>query len=419
MHNKCILQFVNTKRPSDVIKKSVIHLHDFGGHGFPAELSRELASLNFQICHCFSGDYVSGKGNISLAQTDPVNLEFVKIETGTNFNKHSFMNRICYELLYAFKLRAHLREKKYDFLILCNTPPIISFFVSLFVTKNSLITWHQDIWSLAVIDELRRRKLFFSSKLLKILSFPEYISLKKSIAIVAISEDFKDFYSLLKLSTESIFYVENWAPTNLIFPEKRNNEWSRTNLTKNGARRILYSGTLGHKHDFNLLVDLMDNLNLNQNGYVLTIISEGASVTALQEIIKDRDDFIFLSFQNYSQLSQAFSAHDFCLTILSSEAAKYSVPSKVLSYLAAGAYPIAIMDPANRASQIIVEVGGKVVPLTESAAHDLASAIDTVSSGELAKVKTNARNYALKHFNIKKKAKVFVEIFELNSKGDE
>ena len=60
-----------------------ILLHDFAGHPFPAQLSRELASRGHTVTHAFCGVVTTGRGDLSRRTDDPPALRFADCGTST------------------------------------------------------------------------------------------------------------------------------------------------------------------------------------------------------------------------------------------------------------------------------------------------------------------------------------------------
>ncbi len=51
-----------------------LNIHDFSGHSFQVQLSRELAGCGHFVVQGFSSQFVTGRGRLELAPTDPVSL---------------------------------------------------------------------------------------------------------------------------------------------------------------------------------------------------------------------------------------------------------------------------------------------------------------------------------------------------------
>src|SRR5204863_5869685 len=160
-----------------------------------------------------------------------------------------------------------------------------------------------------------------------------------------------DFLPLLRswgIAEDRTTVVENWAPLDQVRPGIKPNWWSE----KNGLSDIpvlLYSGTLGRKHDPELLLKLAKGL---QHAIVL-VISEGAGTAWLKRHATAIPNLHLLPFQPEEALSDVFATADMVLVTLQEDAGEFSVPSKVLTYMAAGRPILASMPANNLAARTI------------------------------------------------------------------
>ena len=85
-------------------------VHDFSGHPFQAELSRQLASNGNEVEHVFSGQYESGKGHLAVGPDDAAGLSFRGITLDMPFEKYSPISRLKFERAYAKAWIKQLKE---------------------------------------------------------------------------------------------------------------------------------------------------------------------------------------------------------------------------------------------------------------------------------------------------------------------
>ena len=103
---------------------------------------------------------------------------------------------------------------------------------------------------------------------------------------------------------------------------------------------------------------------------------------------------------------------DVLVALLEADAAEFSIPSKVLSYLAAGRPVVGMMPAGNPAAHDIQTVGGVVVPPSHEGADTAAAWVASTSQDERATIGVAARHYAEQHFDVDKKAAEFNELIE-------
>jgi hypothetical protein len=159
------------------------------------------------------------------------------------------------------------------------------------------------------------------------------------------------------LSTSNVHVIENWAPLADISVRPKSNAWA---VEQQLAERevVLYSGTLGLKHDPALLLQLAEALRSRPQALIV-VTSEGPSADAVQKdaAAMKLQNIRVLPFQPFETYADVLGSADVLIGILQADAGRFSVPSKILSYLCA-ARPIVLSAPAeNLASRTVTAAG--------------------------------------------------------------
>lgn len=404
-----------------------IQVHDFSGHPFQAELSRELAGRGLIVEHAFSTQYTSGKGALERRPGDPQTLSFRAIETQRRFEKYSLVRRLAFERSFASAWIDQLTRQRPDLVIACNVPLFALYRFSRFARRTGLpyVLWHQDVFSLAISEELDRRLPH-----VPILPHPlqragsRYVTrLERDIVesarrVVAIDDAFVRQYEAWHLDTSHVEVIPNWAPIDEIVPQERDNEWAATNLGRQEPLRLIYAGTLGRKHNPLLLVELLDRVRERGLDAELTVISEGEGADLLAEAAAERPaiaDFVrLLPFQPADRLSQVLASGDVLVALLEPGASKFSIPSKVLSYLSAGRPVLGIMPADNPAAVDIKQVGGCVVEPGHDGLSAAVAWLESVSAdpAHMTVLRRQSRELAVERFGIDAIAKRFIEVID-------
>jgi putative colanic acid biosynthesis glycosyltransferase WcaI len=350
-----------------------IHLHDFSGHPFQAQLSRSLASREHEIVHSFSGQYVGGKGNLGTAGGGQHGPVFVPVVAPVEFRKYSLTGRALFESKFAPELVEVITRSKPDVVILCNLPLVALAIAMRRLESMSIpiVIWHQDVASIAMAQELRNRLPWvLAASAAAALSRLERNCIRRAQGVVAISPAFMDLYSRWGVQGENVRVIPNWAPLDEIFPARRDNEWAARHGLPGCSVRLLYSGTLGRKHNPLLLLELLRSLHARGVDAHLTVVSEGEGAEVLQGSVSDEEKELvtFLPFQRAEDLSEVLSSADFLISLLEPLASSFSVPSKVLSYLAVGRPVVGLMPGDNPASEDLRTAGGFVGPPSQTGA---------------------------------------------------
>lgn len=334
-------------------------VHDFSGHPFQVQLSRELARRGHDVVHSNCDAYVSGKG--ALVAEPGETIVFETIGDGLVFDKLRFAKRLVVEIRLGFELVRHVRSHRPDVAVLSNVqiPTLVIFAFAMLFVRIPWVLWHQDVYAVAVRsfagDKLSRGFTVVSA----IFEVAEKWCSRRAVAVVAISDAFVPVHE--KWGTaEKVTVIPNWAPLDEIVPVERKNDWA-VEQGLDDTLTLLYSGTLGLKHDPSLLVALTKQVRDTGVDAELVVVNEGPAA----EVIRDEADRLdvpvtLLPYQPYDRLPEVLGTGDVLLVLLDQRAGAFSVPSKTLSYLCAGRPVLGLMPLENAASTLVERAGGAV-----------------------------------------------------------
>lgn len=391
-------------------------VHDFSGHPFQAELSRKLADRGHDVEHVSAEQYVSGKGHLEHQPGDASGLTFRSITLGQQFKKYSPLARLRWERAYAKAWIATLRTSPAEVVVACNLPLLSMYLFSRYATRANLpyVMWHQDIYSYAMADELRRRLPGPLARLgTRILVGLEARCARRAAHVVAIGDAFEEVYPEWKIPADRVSVIPNWAPLDKIFPVERLNPRSSDLFDDDADVRLVYAGTLGRKHNPQLLVELLSTVRANGVDAALAVVSEGEAADDLAEAGRTQDLPIrVLPFQPADSLPDVLGSADVLVALLEPDATKFSIPSKVLSYMAAGRPILGLMPADNPAAIDIDSSGGFVADPTGDGARAGATWLVTLSTDPAARAEigVRTRNTAEEKFDVDKVASQFETI---------
>lgn len=376
-------------------------VHDYVGHPFQVQLSRELARRGMDVLHLHCGSFRTGKGAVDDA--DDARLRVEGVTLSREFAKYSPWTRFRQEREYGLKASARIREFRPDAVLSANTP--------LFAQKRLLsetkrlgsrfVFWQQDLLGIGVRRVLERRYGLLGSAIGN-----RFIALERSLllasdAVTVISDGFLPALEQLGIPTDRIYVIENWAPIGELPLRPRANEWAREQDLV-GKRVILYSGTLGLKHDPRAIVQLARHFSKHEDVEVV-VVSEGRGADWLRRQ-RDEESLVnlrLLPFQPYAVLPDVLASGDVLLTLLEADAGAFSVPSKVLSYLCAGRALLAAVPSDNLAAEVVRRSGGGVLVEPGDEADLVAGATRLLVDGDLREeLGRRARRYAEENFDV-------------------
>ncbi len=341
-----------------------ILVHDFSGHPFQVQLSRELSRRGEDVVYSSCGAYVSGKGRLTAGPGET--LVFETVGDGIVFDKSSFVRRLFQELRLGLELVRHVRAVRPDVALMSNVqvPTLVVFAAAMMLTRTPWVLWHQDVYSVA-IRSFAGAKLSRSFGLVaRAFEIAERWCSRRASAVVVIADSFVPVHQAWG-TADKVTVIPNWAPLDEIVPCERKNDWAVENELDD-TLTLLYSGTLGLKHDPALLVSLAAEVRRAGRDVRLVVVNEGPAVELLRrEAARRSVPLTLLPFQPYERLSEVLATGDVLVVLLDQQAGAFSVPSKTLSYLCAGRPVLGLMPCENVAADLVNRACGGVFAPSE------------------------------------------------------
>lgn len=379
-------------------------MHDYGGYSFPVQLGRELARRGHDVSHLYFLKARSPRTALVKQPDDPERFTVRGVAPSGKFKKYSFINRAIQEQRYGKILADEVRSFRPDVVISSNSPliPQAALISATRRVPATFVFWMQDFYSIALKSILKKKAPFIGPIAARYFTWLEKRLLVRSDSIIVITEDFLPQIREWNISEQKVTVVENWAPLNEIMPRSKENSWAR----KHGYHDktcILYTGTLGLKHNPSLLVQLARHFR-DRNDVVVIVVSQGLGADWLKQRTAEEglDNLKVLDFQPYDVLPEVLAAGDILVAILDPDAAAFSVPSKVLSYLCVERAILLAIPSENLAARTVqkIEAGLVVDPIDSEAFVHAAETLlaDPTLRHRLAK---NGRAYAEQAFDIK------------------
>lgn len=391
-----------------------ILVHDFAGYSFPVQLSRQLAARGHYVTHIHSVGLDGPKGRLRASETDSERLQIRGIPLSKSFRKYSAFRRFATQRKYAHHMRAIISRERPDVVLSADTPIDIQAELLWHCRRNNIgfVHWVQDIYCSA-IDFFLKKTL---GGLSRSLSFPfkrlEIAVANQSNSTVVISPEFRDLYVNWGVPTSKIDVIENWAPLEELPAHVRQNAWSSAQGLNN-HKVFLYSGTLGLKHLPNLLYVLAKTLGATCK---VVVVSEGVGREYLEKM-PTLENLVLLDFQPYDRLSEVLATADVLLATLESDASRFAVPSKILSYLCAGRPLLMAAPRSNLAAAVIERSGAGLVVDPEKSTEWVEAARHLASDWNLRSILgSKARRYSEQAFDIRNIAIAFENILVRSQK---
>ena len=176
----------------------------------------------------------------------------------------------------------------------------------------------------------------------------------------------------------------------------------------------MYAGTIGYVSGAEVVLETAARLAGNRD-VKFVFVGDGPLVENLKREARERcpGNAIFVPFQDRSLLSEVQAAADVSLVTMNKGKGHFSVPSKVLAYMAAGRPIVASVDDNTETAEQIRRANcGMVVPAGDAQA--LSEAITRLhDSPELcAELGVNGRSYLEQNLNRKTGLEKYLRVFE-------
>ncbi|GAA2081363.1 glycosyltransferase family 4 protein [Aeromicrobium halocynthiae] len=384
-----------------------ITVHDFSGHPFQAELSRSLARQGHEVEHLHAEQYVSGKGHLDLLPDDPTRLRFAGIRLRLPFLKYSPLTRLRYEAAYGAEWIRRTRRGDAQVTIASNVPLVSHFRWAVWaqLQRHPWVFWHQDIDSVGLADEARSRlPRPLGALAARVFDRMERFCARTAAHVVAIGDGFCETYDRWGVDPQRVSVISNWAPLDKVRPTSRAHHRSTELFGEAEGLRMLYAGTLGRKHNPMLLVEVLRAAHAQGLEAAMTVISEGEAADSLAALAQEEPDLGLrvLPFQPAEDLPYVLGSADVLVGLLEPDATMFSIPSKVLSYMAAGRPILGLMPDDNPAAMDILTTGGHVEVPTVDGAWACAEWLEKLAAdtGAVATIGSRARAVAEEKFHL-------------------
>jgi glycosyltransferase involved in cell wall biosynthesis len=376
-------------------------LHDYGGYSFVAQLARELAKRGHLVHFVHSATIAKGPHAVVRRPDDSRRLTIERISVGQGHDRYKIVGRFRLERAYARRVIESIDEFQPDIVLTANTPLLVQHWVQGHLGRKRIpvVNWLQDVHSVAIADDLVRRFGPPGHVAATALNRMEGAILRSSAAVVVITPDFVPLVRRCKVDAGHIHVKLNWAE--LIQAADRKNRFSGEHGLDDKIT-LLYAGTLGLKHDIERLLVLAEEFR-GRPEVAIVVVSEGLGRRRLEEEREARrlGNLLLLDYQPEERLADMLGSADVLLSMIRPAAAKFSVPSKVLSYLVAGRCQLSAIPLTNTAARILLDSGGGLVVEPDDAEEWLCRARELITSVEYRdELGRKGRAYAEANFHI-------------------
>lgn len=210
-------------------------------------------------------------------------------------------------------------------------------------------------------------------------------------------------YSMLKKFKEktgkSAFYFPNWIDENFINPKKF--KYHRYFKDYRNKIKILYSGNIGNKQDWNLFLNLVDFLKDNKKIHFF-VVGDGARKKDLEDFInrKKLKNITLFSPVPYEELPDLLCSADIHILLQKVSVVDSVMPSKLLGMMASEKPSFVVGNKNSEVKLILEKSQGGIYLSTNDVKLINRKLLELANNKEKQKILgANARRYVIENFS--------------------
>jgi colanic acid biosynthesis glycosyl transferase WcaI len=394
---------------------SNIALIDYGCHSFSFRLVERLQRDGYSFRYLVNGSLESPNlSSLPNWERDYPDLLRV-VRCRKSYGKMNLRDRLGGEIEWASCCIAAL-EAEMPSAIICSCLPLpVMGRIQAWARRRRIpcVYWLQDLQGTAIAELLGRRLGIAGRGVGTIAKRLEHRMLERSDHIITIAPQHEQLLPRQIRDGKRFTLLENWANIEEIPVLSTNNGWAAQHGL-NRTTNIVYSGTLGFKHDLRVFPALASALRHNPDARVV-VVSSGAAADHIRDVaqVDGLDNLLVLPFQPYEDVPKVLASASVLIAPLDPSAGSFCVPSKVLSYLCAGRPTVLAIDASNPAARMINNAAAGITVTPGDAAAFVSAVLRLVNDIDLRSILgSGARKFAEATFSLAAVAPRFLHILE-------
>lgn len=225
---------------------------------------------------------------------------------------------------------------------------------------------------------------------------------KQSAKVIAISPAMASILSTRRLSSDHLAVIANWQDSAEFPPQSSCGTWREEQHIAPTSFIAMFAGTMGHVSGVECLVSVAELLS-DQKNILILCIGEGVRKAEMQQRVAEMglDNIRFLPFQPRERLAEMQRSADVMLLTMHPNATDSSVPSKLISYMAAGRAVLCAANSSTTVATVVREANAGIV-LPTGAPVAIARAIRELAQDlpQTRMMGRESRRYFEKHFTL-------------------
>src|SRR5215468_2068249 len=250
-----------------------IIVHEMGTYSQNQQLAKALAGFGHDVAYAYCPSFQTpSRPSMCFSPGDGVTVLEVALDGG--YTKRNLVKRFLQERAYGAKAAAVMTSFRPDLIISGNTPIEVQAAIQRPSRRSGVpfLLWMHDVYSIGIKSVLSKAPVIGD------LVATRYAVLERGVArhsdgVVVISDEFRNVVAAWGVDLDRVTVIENWGTVPIGPLPQKDNDWAaRHDLL--GKRVLLYSGTLGFKHNPRVFLDLASEFR-NDPGVRIVVISEG------------------------------------------------------------------------------------------------------------------------------------------------
>jgi colanic acid biosynthesis glycosyl transferase WcaI len=219
-------------------------------------------------------------------------------------------------------------------------------------------------------------------------------------SIVCICQGFVEKLAARGVDQDHLVLIPLWGNTKEVYPIAGATEFRRANQFKREQFLIMYTGNIGKKQDLMNVVHAAE-LSKNVRDLVWLLVGEGEERSAIEEALRQREltNIRLLPLQPAETLAEMYSAADVLLLHQKAAVVDSVIPSKLLTYMAAGRPVLAAVSDKSETARYVQRANcGLIIHPEDPKALVEAALSLRMDPGLQSELGASGRAYVQQHF---------------------
>jgi len=390
-------------------------LIDYGCHSFTYKLAVRLREQGVPIRYFVNGSLESPNRQSLPEWTREDPTLVCNISCSREYGKMNLLRRLRGELEWAGECVRALVEERPSVIVLCCVPIAAVTRIQFWARRQGIpmIYWLQDLQGSAMHNLLGAKFGFAGRVAGSLADVWEQELLMRSQRVITIAQGHEAALPVSVRKEDRYDLLENWANIDELPALDPANDWSRRHGLDR-TRNIVYSGTLGVKHDLEIFPKMATAFR-HWADVRIVVVSSGQAADQVQGEAMRRKltNLIVLPFQAYADVPKVLASAAILTVSFDASAGSFCVPSKVLSYLCAGRPIVMAIEERNPAAGTVRAAGAGVVVRPGDAGAFLGAITELLENPERGSAMgAAARAYAERSFDLDGIAARFLRILD-------